>query len=344
MTKRSWIKDVVLRTSDRPFKTLENILRNGFLIPTSLADVQQGSTTFRQYLKIDLMTLFVLVFLFRYYSILIITDPQYHRLLGYLFSSIGVQGKFLVVTLTFYALMSACFKFVIRQHCKNKTLHHLFDLIPLTQRGDDGVIARQLKLTPFNLTALKLRIKIASLLMTFATIYFPICMTFVPGIGLYVNLQHEKQVVAIVNYSCWCVGTIYFAYLQTCCISGPCFSWYIGTQLVKFRLRQVNDSLVAIRDHTLPFTSLDAILDEQMQVIHKVHRYNITFKLYLILLIFICTPLLGTILFLSFCVDFKLRVIKDGMTMVAFLSIIVFWFVSARTADVNVEVGKVIGG
>ncbi|KAI1298166.1 hypothetical protein HDE_04271 [Halotydeus destructor] len=337
MSITSRLRNTWRSVPDRPFKPLEDTLIRGYLIPASICDIRNGSTTFKQHFKVDLMTVAVILLLVRYYAILLVTDKKYHKLLGYLFSRLGIQGKYLIGTLTFFVLMSIGFKVVTRRQIKDKTLEHLFDMIPLITGGDDKMVSRKVGLMPINLTAFKFRVKIANIAMSAAAVYFPLSMTLVNMMALFISLSHEHDVIFMVNYSFWAIAIVYLVYVMTCVSSGSYICWYIGTQFVILRLRQVNDYFMAIRDNKLETSQLDAILDEQKRVIAKVHRYDIVFKSYIFILVFICSPLLGTVLFVTIYAEFELQLIRTGIIMITNLSVLIIWFTSSKTADVNVE-------
>ncbi|KAI1298123.1 hypothetical protein HDE_04265 [Halotydeus destructor] len=310
----------------------------GHLIPASYVHIRSGSITSKQYRKMDLVTLVLTVLLLRYYVILLTTDEQYHRLLGYLFAKMAVQGRVLIFTLTFFLLVTIGAKIVTRRHVKNKTLDHLFDMIPLTEGGQDINISRQMKLTLSNLQALKVRVKMTNIAVSLAAVYFPLAIAIMFGIGFYTSISHEAYALYMVNYGFWYMAWVYLTYIMTYNVVVCFFCWYLGTQLIKFRFRQVNQTLIAIRDEKLDIALLDTLLTEQKHIIAKVHRYNLAIEAYIFLLIYICSPLLGSVIFLTVYVEFKMKLIKVGLIMITGLAVASLWFISSRTADVNVEV------
>ncbi|KAI1294228.1 hypothetical protein HDE_06092 [Halotydeus destructor] len=310
----------------------------GYLTPASYADIRDGKTTWKQYSKMDLVTLALLVLLSRYYVIIVISDERQHRLLGYLFAAIGMQGKVLIFTITFFILFAIGFKVFVRRQAMDKTLDHLFDMIPLVQGGDDRVVARKMGLTLPNLQALKFRVKLANMAVAVSSVNFPLAMAILLGIGLYISVSHEHCTIYTINYVFWFAIWIYLTYLMALAAVSSMFCWYAGMQLIKLRFRQINRALSAIRDDELDLNQLDAILSEQNKVTSKVHRYNIALKTYIFLLIFICSPLLGTVLYVTIYVEFKIQLIKAGLIMIAGVSVANLWFLSSTTADVNIEV------
>ncbi|KAI1298165.1 hypothetical protein HDE_04270 [Halotydeus destructor] len=328
-------KRSLLKVSDRPYEGLEGVLLRGYIIPTSLAEVRSRSMTWKQYLKVDLMTVVLLIATARDYGIVFTTDEQHQRLLGNVLSSFGIQGKCFIFTLTFYYLMSIGLK-VIPRHLGN--IEHMLDMIPLVQGGDDRLLARKMRLTISHLAALKVRIKMANMAVTVACFNFPLAMAFAFGMGLFITLPHEPQVGFMVNYIFWVIANIYLVYVMSCAAPGTYFCWYIGAQWVKLRLRQVNDSLKAILADELDLDQLDAILAEQRRIVSKIHRYNMLFKNYIMLVVFICSPMFGLVLFVTFFVEFELQLIKIGIIIITCTSVCIIWFTSFKTADVHVEV------
>ncbi|KAI1298126.1 hypothetical protein HDE_04266 [Halotydeus destructor] len=195
-------------------------------------------------------------------------------------------------------------------------------------------------LTLSNLKALKTRVKMAHFVLSAAALNFPLAIGIVFGIGLYSSIAHEASTLYMANYVFWLIAWVYLTYIMT--YNGVvCFMcWYLGTQLIKFRLRQVNQRLKTIRDDESDIDILETVLMEQDQIIRKLRRYNIPFKAYLFLLIFICSPLLGSVIFLTIYVEFKLMLVKLGLYMITGLTVVILWFTSFKTSDAHVEAKK----
>ncbi|KAI1294227.1 hypothetical protein HDE_06091 [Halotydeus destructor] len=340
MARKLNFKDLVLKVSNRPFKPLQDAMIRGGLIPASYADIKNGTTTWKQYLKVDTMTTSLTILLLRHCIILATADKAYHRILGYMFSSMGSQGKVLVFTTSLYALAAVLAKIVTRRHVKNNTLDHLFDMIPLVDGGQDADIARQMNLTLPSLKAFKVRVKITDMAVRFSALNFPIAFGTVFGIGLYIAISHETEIPYIVNHVFWYVAWVYLVRVMVHNSVVCFFCWYLATQLIKFRLRQINEVLVAIRDDESTVEVLGAILNEQNQVIRKVHRYNIPIKTYIFILIFLCSPLLGSSLLVTVYLEMEMKLMKVGLFLMTMSTVALLWFISSKTADIYVEARK----
>ncbi|KAI1294226.1 hypothetical protein HDE_06090 [Halotydeus destructor] len=340
MARKLNFKDLVLKVSNRPFKPLQDAMIRGGLIPASYVDIKNRTMTSKQYLKVDIMTMSLTILMLRHCIILATVDKACHRILGYLFSSMGSQGKVLIFTTSLYALAAILVKIVTRQHAKDNTLDHLFDMIPLVDGGQDADIARQMNLTLPSLKAFKVRVKVIDMAVRFSALNFPIAFGTVFGIGLFIAISHETEIPYIANHVFWYVAWVYLVRVMVHNSVVCFFCWYLATQLIKFRLGQINEALSAIRDDKSAVDVLGAVLDEQKQVIRKVHRYNIPIKTYIFILIFLCSPLLGSSLLVTVYLELEMKLMKVGLVLMTASTVVLLWFISSKTADIYVEAKK----